>query len=37
MNRIDDFKDAPYIGYKNIKVKNNPNEAYFFLVKPNIS
>ena len=33
MNILEQFKDLPYLGYRKRQVKNDPTEAYLFLVK----
>ena len=30
---LKEFKNSPYLGYKNKQVHNQPTEAYFFLIK----
>ena len=33
MKLLEDFKDFPYLSYRKIQVKNEPTEAYLFMVK----
>ena len=33
INILEEFEDICYLGYRKRKIKNDPTEAYFFLVK----